>query len=51
MSAEELFGTQIHFTQKKKGKKEGKKKPQAFLKGGLTAFSVQILIRAAKRVE
>lgn len=50
MSAEELFGTQIHFTQKK-GKKEGKKKPQAFLKGGLTAFSVQILIRAAKRVE
>lgn len=41
MSAEELFGTQIHIAKKTSG----------FLKRGLTAFSAQILIKAAKRVE
>lgn len=47
MSAEELFGTQIYSVKKKKERKTS----GFFKKEGLTAFSVQILIKAAKRVE
>lgn len=50
MSAEELFGTQIYSVKKKERKKK-RKTSGFFKKEGLTAFSVQILIKAAKRVE